>query len=244
MLSINAQDDRPVRIGISAMPASSWFSTDSEGITSESAGFGFSYGLLVDLAIGQTSNYAFSTGVLINSHGGTITNTRYHDGRTIMVDGREEIYPDFGVVNEKYRLQYLDIPLVLKLKTNEIGYMTYYGQFGLDLSVNIDVKKDVEGAWADGEPISIEDEPNANDDINLLRGALQVGGGAEFNISGNTYLMAGIVWNNGLSDVFAKEAVNTDTNGRPVAGENNVIERDGNFKASTNYLGLQLAIFF
>ena len=34
-------------------------------------------------------------------------------------------------------MQYINIPLGLKLKTNEIGYFTFYANLGLDAGINI-----------------------------------------------------------------------------------------------------------
>ena len=35
-----------------------------------------------------------------------------------------------GKLDRTYRLQYVNIPILLKMRTNEIGYMTYFGAIG------------------------------------------------------------------------------------------------------------------
>jgi hypothetical protein len=146
---------------------------------------------------------------------------------------------------EKYKIQYLDIPLTLKLKTNEIGYLTYYGQFGLDLSFNLKGTKDVDYKF-DGisAPISIEDQ-DINKDINAIRTALQVGAGAEYNISGDTYILAGIVWNNGLTNIFNNEEVKADDDGTPrLISDGSSLSFGEKFEAINNYIGLTIGVIF
>jgi hypothetical protein len=250
-LSTQAQDSRPVRFAFGVMPSSAWIKPEGEIITKESSKIGFSYGILVDLMIGGNANYAFGTGIMISSQGGSIINTQYQDGRTFTVQDtsgtQSFLYDGFATVEEKFRLQYLEVPLTLKLKTNEIGYLTYYGQFGLNMSFNIKSRSDVTGSYDDGEPVVLTDL-NVAKETNLLRMALQVGAGAEYNISGDTYLMAGVTWNNGLTNVFDRNAIlaEEDINGNvtPSITENQVARIGEKLKGINNYLGLQLAVFF
>lgn len=244
---INAQSDSPVKFAFAIQPATSWIAPEGQILENESSRIGFSYGVIIDLVIAGNDNYNFSTGVLINSHGGTLNNPKYHDGTTTITDpngGPDPIlYPAFAFAKEEYRLQYLDVPLTLKLKTNEIGYMTYYGQFGLDMSFNIKARRDVEYNFPEEGVMNIEDE-DVLDEIGLLRMALQVGAGVEYNISGNTSLLVGVVWNNGLTNTFNKNYLLEDANGNPEFSDNNRLREGGKVKAVSNYLGLTVGVFF
>ena len=46
----------------------------------------------------------------------------------------QQFYPGNPVV---YKIQYLSIPLGLKLQTNQIGYLTFFTDLGLDPKVVI-----------------------------------------------------------------------------------------------------------
>jgi len=234
---VDAQDDRPVRIAFAIQPATSWLAPEGDILEKDANRIGFSYGIITDFTIAGNSNYAFSTGVLVNSQGGTLSNGMFHDGDTTQTNS-------FAEATEKYRLQYLDIPLTLKLKTNEIGYFTYYGQFGLDLSFNIKARKDIDYKFPETGEVSMEDV-NISEDIGLFRTALQVGAGVEYNISGDTYLVGGIVWNNGLNNVFSdQQYVKANSDDKPEFTENGALREGDKVKVISNYLGLTLAVFF
>ncbi|NND94011.1 MAG: PorT family protein [Flavobacteriales bacterium] len=245
--NIDAQDDRPIRIAFAIQPATSWLVPEGDILEKDANRLAFSYGIITDFTIAGNPNYAFSTGVLINSQGGTITNPMYHDGETTMFnkgDSTTTLIDEFAESTEKYRLQYLDIPLTLKLKTNEIGYFTYYGQFGLDLSFNIKARQDIDYKFP-SEPEINKEDINISEDISFFRTALQVGAGVEYNISGDTYLVGGIVWNNGLNNVFSdKNFVKANDDGEPEFTGNNALREGEKMKVTSNYIGLTLGVFF
>lgn len=234
--ALTAQDDRAVRIAFAIQPASSWIKPEGTILKKDASRIGFSYGIITDFVIAGNANYAFSTGILINSQGGSLTNSNYHDGDTTQMTS-------FAEATEKYKLQYLDIPLTLKLKTNEIGYLTYYGQFGLDLSFRLKARQDTEYKFPEGAVQNIEDE-DISADIFPIRTALQVGAGVEYNISGDTYIVGGIVWNNGLNNVFKKDYIKANSDGTPAFSDNNELRSDNKIEAINNYFGLTLAVFF
>lgn len=227
------QDDRPFRIGFSILPSVSSISPEGDNVTKLNNSLGFAYGVLADVNFGE-GNYAFATGLMINSLGATLENNVYHDGDTSVTT--------FGKVEEKYKLQYIQIPLTLKLKTNEIGYLSYFGQFGLDLGFNIRSKADYEGTF-DGTKVS-ESDVNVSDFTQPLRVALNVGAGAEYNISGDTYLVGALVWNNGLTNLFSEPVYEASDDDLPIIQNGSVKKESDNLKAINNYFGLSIAVFF
>ena len=244
---LQAQDDRAVRLAFAVQPAISWIVPKGDILSNDGSRFGFSYGILTDFMIAGNANYAFSTGIFINSQGGTLTNSQFHDGTTKSPnpdDDANVLIGQFAEATEKYKIQYLDIPLTLKLKTNEIGYLTYYGQFGLDLSFNLSAKKDLDYKFPDVSTLTDEDV-DVNKDVNAIRTALQVGAGAEYNISGDTYILAGIVWNNGLTNIFNNEAVKANDDGTPrLISDGSSLSFDEKFEAINNYIGLTIGVIF
>jgi long-subunit fatty acid transport protein len=51
------------------------------------------------------------------------------------------------------------------------------------------------------------EKENISDKINLFKASLIVGGGLEYNFSGNTSLLAGITYNNGFTNIANFDAV-------------------------------------
>jgi hypothetical protein len=83
----------------------------------------------------------------------------------------------------------------LKLKTNEIGYFTYFAELGFAQEINIGSRANSSG--------SDLNKTNVPKETNLLNMSYFFGGGVEYNIGGSTSLVAGIFYNNGFVDVLS-----------------------------------------
>ena len=179
----NAQDTQSTkkfRLGLEVCPNMGWISTDVKGLKSDGSRLGFRFGLLGDVQLGDNANYFFSTGLFLNNVGfKTSTTVAAHDSIAESTAKGES------------KLQYIELPISIKLKTNEIGYMTYFGQVGFDVGVLTAAK----GKVADG------DFEDASDFVAPIRVALTVGGGLEYNFSGNTSALVGIKYSNGFTSV-------------------------------------------
>src|ERR1051325_7694083 len=103
--------------GLKAAPSLAWLKTDSKTLSSDGSKFGFSYGLITESNFAD--HYAFATGIDVTYRGGKFAQT--------MTDTIGNITKK----NSKINLEYVEIPLTLKFKTNEIGYFTYFLQVGV-----------------------------------------------------------------------------------------------------------------
>lgn len=182
-VSLFSQD---LRFGIFVDPVISWLKPDVSNVDSKGGRLGINFGLMVDRFFAK--NYALTTGISIHHAGGSLlfqTPALYH------LKDQDVNTP----VNTKvtFKLQYLDIPLGLKLCTNPIGYNTFFGQIGLNAMVNI------KATGVSNYPEI--DNKNAIKEINMLDLAYHIGGGIERSIGGNTRLMAGLTFMNGFTDV-------------------------------------------
>ncbi|MFM7054862.1 MAG: porin family protein [Bacteroidota bacterium] len=179
----NAQNDGESKFhfGLKASPSYNWMKTDGTGLESDGGSIGLSYGLMTEFAISK--NYAFATGLEITYRGG-----KYNFNSVAT-----------GNVSFKQKLQYVEVPIGLKLKTNEIGYIKYYGLFGILPGVLVKAKQDV-----DFESTLFEDKENNGNQSNYyaFNVHLNVGAGIEYNLGGNTSFTAGIHYNNGLMDIY------------------------------------------
>lgn len=191
-------------LGLRAHPVYSWIKPSSDNLGSDGGRIGFSYGLVGDFYL--SDRYTFSTGLEITSLGGK-TRQPDEEGNTVLTD---------------YRLQYVEVPLTLRLQTDKQGPWVYYGLFGLEAGVN-------SKARADRTILDLSD-PNlktdlskldVNDEITAFRLGLAIGGGAIYDLSGSTRLLAGLTFNNGFTDVF-----------------------EGNLKGTASYISLDIGVFF
>lgn len=178
-----------LRLGVCLNPHFDWFSESSDLMKSNGTKTGVEGGLIVENYF--TKNYAFATGILLGSFGGRMV---YNDSISFQTD---ETYKDIPPGKEvKYKLQYISVPVGLKLKTNQIGYMSYFARLGFTGQVNI-------GARADAPP-NLDDD-GAGKEIGLFNLAYHFGAGLEYGIGGNTAIVAGVTYNNGFLDILTKQ---------------------------------------
>jgi len=171
-------------------PQITWMGTDVENVHSEGGQFGFNFGLVFDKFFAD--NYAFSSGVFLWTTGGTLS---FDDSTTVSFRSGDEIVSPSSPVT--YRLQYLTVPLALKLNSNQIGYFSFFAHLGVNNHVNI--KKSADVPDLNIEKVGIPDE------INTFSMSYFIGGGMEYSLGGSTALLAGVYYTNGFLDVTVSE---------------------------------------
>lgn len=216
VITATAVTNNGLHFGLKAAPSLAWLRTDSKGLVSNGSKFGFTYGLITEFKF--SDNYSFATGIDVTYRGGKTRSTK----ESILANGNVGT----TISDNSITLQYVEIPLTLKLKTNEIGYLTYYLQAGLAPGINIRARNDLKYSTQDKTTGAVTTFESTNDDIssniNTLNLSMVIGGGVEYTLSGSTVLLAGIQFNNGFLDVDDR----TD------------------YKVNSNYLALTLGILF
>lgn len=188
-----------IRFSVFADPQFSWLTPESRDVEKEGSILGIDVGLSMDKYFAP--NYAISSGVSIMSTGGKLI---YND--TIKLTVHDEIDTIAAGNSMEYNLQYINVPLGLKFKTNEIGYFTFYADLGIDAGVRIKAR-----GTSDEEDISDED---VSEEISLFRLGYYIGGGMEYSLGGNSAIILGIVYNNGFIDAFSNDSETDATQGR------------------------------
>ncbi|MFC3560790.1 porin family protein [Pedobacter jamesrossensis] len=181
------------RLGLTATPTIGWIKPE-QGKT-DGIGVGFSYGLMGDFNFAP--NYSFSTALTITTINGKSTeiNVNPYD---ITSSNSNPVGYDL-----KYRMQYIELPLTVKLKTLKSDGKRFYGQFGLSNGFNISAKQDAVRNGAE-----VGDNQNISDYSRFYRAGLIIGGGAEFDVSGNTSILAGLTFNNGFTNIVKDNSRN------------------------------------
>jgi hypothetical protein len=178
-----------VEIGLKVSPSISYLRTDSPSGTafsSESSKFSFAGGIFMDYFFGE--NYAFNTGLFLTGKGGTISYTERNPLSSSSVGIR---------VEQKIAMQYLELPLTVKLFTNEVAPDTrLYFQVGGSIAVPVQTRINGEKYYTD--PYDGGSQTKAGShvfDANLI-GAF----GAEYQLGQSTKLLAGLSYHHGLID--------------------------------------------
>lgn len=195
-----AQEKNGFRLGLTAHPNFGFIK--AEGGKGNGSNLGFSYGLLGDFNFAE--NYSFSTGL-------TITTI---NGKSTEINPAQ--YTAAGTYDLKYMMQYIEVPLTVKLKTGEINDIRWFGQFGLSNGFRIGARQD---AKLGGNVVA--DDINSTDFTKFYRAGLVIGAGGEFNIDDKTSIMAGITFNNGFTKLT-----------------------DNKYTVKNHYVALNLGVFF
>lgn len=180
------QAQQRISFGIHADPVISWFSTDAHEVNNNGARAGFNFGLNFNSYFSK--NYSFSTGISLINAGGSLTNSdttvfKFANFNSTVPAGKPVIY----------KIQYLSFPVGLKLQTNQIGYVTFFTDIGMDPKVVI-------GGKADIPFLGIKNE-SATKELNLFNLSYHITAGIEYSLGGNTALVAGLNFDNNFLDI-------------------------------------------
>lgn len=230
----NAQNDKDFRFGLKVEPSFNWLQPDkAEKFESGGVKVGFGIGAMTDFKLG--GNIWLSTGVSMDFSGAklnyldnTITDTTgfypvyFHltsgqssgivsveDVNSAILDTASTTFSDYSMIelqSRSYKVQYVNIPLLIKMKTDEIGYLTYFGQFGLNTSIKTKARATDEGIIVTGSNLALKDldDLDVDAEVKLLKLAGSIGGGFEYNLSESTSVTFALNFDYGFSSLTKK----------------------------------------
>jgi hypothetical protein len=117
-----------------------------------------------------------------------------------------------------YKIKYLVFPVGLKLQTNQIGYLTFFSDLGLDPKVVISRKIDIPSLSLTGE--------NASNEIRMFNLSYHITAGIEYSMGGTTAFVLGLNFDNNFLDITR------DNGNKPV---DNVSQRILSFRLGVNF---------
>lgn len=175
-----------VEIGLMVSPTitgNRFIAEDRYNFEKENSSLRLGVGVVADYFFAQ--NYAFSTGLLYRSKGSEISyNYTREDagGATVTTRGKDDI-----------SLQYIELPVTLKLFTNEVapGTIAYFqvgGSLNTKVAAQVNNKKVI-----DGEKVGKR--------FNIFEADALLGGGVEFQMGQSTKIFGGITYHRGLTDI-------------------------------------------
>ena len=178
-----------VEIGLKVSPSITNLRADSpsgptdNGFQNEKSKVGFGGGLIVDYFFGQ--NYAFSTGLFLTGKGGTVS---YYD--PITRDRQKQ----------KIGIQYLEVPVTVKLFTNDITEGTkLYFQVGGTLAGALSGR--INGNKFYRDPGNNNTETKASKHVIIPDVGLLAAFGAEYLLGQSTRLIVGLSYHRGIVNV-------------------------------------------
>nr|MBA3972127.1 outer membrane beta-barrel protein [Bacteroidota bacterium] len=223
-----ANELKNFRFGLKVTPSVNWYKPEGKLIAGNGAVVKFGGGLMLEFRLAKVAS--FQTGLQIDLEGGKVkynnggvsannaTTVSYYYSNTDDVIEEYNSSPSdssssytynqshthFQLNERKYKATYITIPLMLKLKTKEIGTMIYFGQFGFNTSFRWKATADDKVTV-----LAPSSNPGANDtkskisvtrDMAFFKASLAFGGGFEMNLSGTTSLVVGVNYNLGFTN--------------------------------------------
>ena len=246
------------RLGFKVSPNISWLASDDGNMNVGDKSLQFGYGLNFDIFFAE--NYAIGTGFNINNTGGKYSYFAQYTGDDFDATGAEIFdMKQVGLIERDLRLQYLQIPLTFKMKTNEIGYITYWGQFGLGLNMNLKAlssdnidylyyqnKNTLEWEKSNRVSTSMSAPKDIKNEVNIFSSNLIFAAGIEYNLSGNTSILAGLTFQNGFTDALKGTGVVKDQSTNSPLFDGGTANAPQSFELSglPNYVELNIGILF
>ncbi len=174
-------------------------------------GIGGDFNIGANLNFNINENIAFNTGIEFD-----ISTTKYAASSTNPVfykfNDTEIIRKgEWGANNSVFQLtertqnsKYISIPTMFLFRTNFIGYFRYFGKFGLRHSILADSKSnDIGYTFANGVAVEGTNENmKRKSEMVFYKGAIGLCGGAEWNFTGSTCLMAELGYYYGFTPLY------------------------------------------
>ena len=179
------------RLGFQASPQITWMNSSKGDVVNQEVKPGIKYGLEADIYLAGYPRYILNTGLFVSNH--TFEAQYTVDEPFFINDATFN-----GPVDLRFKLNYLEIPLNIKLRSDQFYRMTFYGQFGLSNLINISASAQSSDSQLSGESVNngINDRT-----IKLYNLSMIMGGGMEYDVGGNTALNFGFQYSNGLTDI-------------------------------------------
>lgn len=237
-LSVSAQNEG-FALGFKFGPNFGW--TGSTTATADNLGSktGFDVGVVSEYYFAD--NYAFVTGVNVSFLGGHYM----FDNAHLVTDS---LNPDgflekFGV-DRTYKSTIYEIPLMLKMVTNELGNvpLRIYAEVGGGIGLAAK-KVRVKDAIPSQNVTAPDKWSTTNKEYSNLRASLKIGAGAQYTVDESTRLFAGVYFSHDFINMI--NYIRPDYCGNFFDAEGNKIgERDPKLNVLQNRIGIEVGVLF
>lgn len=176
---------RKVRFGFKIDPGASFLNPQEAGVTRNSGRFYFSYGVLADWFIDDGERYALASGVQVTHFGSVM---QYDAGKGL---------GEFRNASSEYdlRLQYIEVPVALKLKTATARGFDFYGQFGGFVGAPIRARANVISN------MQRFDKQNVLRQVQPFTAGMIIGAGVEYPLTETLTGVVGVNYQNNFVDI-------------------------------------------
>ena len=222
-LTMSAQNNG-FAFGFKFGPGFDWTGSTTGAAVNEGMRTGFGVGVVAEYYFAE--NYAIVSGINVNMNRGHYSFKNANDSITLL---------DPFTVDRYYKSTIYEIPLMIKMMTNELGNLPLraYAQVGggLGYAERVKVKDDNASEYA-----------STDREFSNLRASLKIGGGAQYALDESTRIFAGVYFShdfiNNINSVRPNYYGNYIVDGKPIG------ERDKKLNMLQNRLGIEVGILF
>ncbi len=191
------------RFGFQVSPNRTWINSSDNTINAVGGNTGLKLGVVGEYYFDE--RYAITAGLgFAFNQGGTLK----HDTGGNLFSESDLSNPNLNMgdkplpdgVELTYKIQYVEIPVALKMRTDEMGYFRYFAEIPIfPTAIRTQARGNIKGVDSQGISIKSEDL-DINKDVTLFSFSWGIGAGVEYSISSNTALVAGLYFQNQLID--------------------------------------------
>lgn len=116
----------------------------------------------------------------------------------------------FLLTERRYRNIYLTIPTMLRFQTNYMGYLRYFGKFGVRNSFLLTTRADNDGVVVGQSDVTELNDMQNPGDLSIYKGSVGLSVGAEWNFSGSTCIVGEIGYYYGFTEIHRQDAIGSD----------------------------------
>lgn len=205
-------DMKNFRFGVTALPGLMWYKPDDLK-KFENKGAAFRFGVLINGEYSFSGNFAVGFGLGLGSAGGKlnfIDSTHYYvyDGEIMPSATPDTTWEHYLLNTREYKASYYNIPISLKMRTNEIGYLRYFFEPRLNIGLRKKVRADDDVvAWKKNENVK-QENLDITKDMSFFKMSVTLSAGGEYYLSGSTAFVFALGYEYGLSNVTQSKSDN------------------------------------
>ncbi len=175
--------------GLTAAPVISWMNPNVDFIKGDGAKIGFSWGFIAEKNFAE--NYSITSGFNMLFNGGKLKISNSTNGVVT------------SVTNRDYFLKYIEIPVTLKMRTNPIAGIRYFGRVGLGSAFKIG-SKSIDEVTIIGAGTVTNPKVTYNK-ISFARESLIIGLGGEYELNEGPKIGVELTYNNGFTNILTEK---------------------------------------
>ena len=204
------------QFGFKVAPSMGWIKPNAEEYNRDGVKAGFNWGFVGEFFLME--NYALATGFNVIYLNGAYTYPAYYRAGSAQI---------IGTNTRVLKAKYIQLPVILKMKTNDFNGIRFYGELGFGLGFKTDAK--AEDKIYNGNVLVEESSGDVSNELRFTRESLILGAGVEYPLGGSTFITAGLRFDNNFIDILKDQnEVNPD------------IEQIG----ISNFIEFQLSLLF